>query len=379
MTPAPIRLICLSHLAWEERLFQRPQQLMTRFARRGCPVVYMARISSRRWMGMDKEEQLIRFADAAIAVNLPFVPLSGRLGFANSLSKKLVASDARARLSVLPGADLPTVLWIQHPDYESLATSIPHNLLVYDCMDPHDAFAATRPGLLAAERRLLERADLVFTGGRSLQKRCLAHRAEAICYPSGIDFDHFARAAEPGEPPEELARLEGDGPWLGYIGAIDERIDWQLVRSLCEARPEWRIAFVGPLLGMDRCPVKAPNFYHFGAKPYAELPDMLRGMRVALLPWKLNDLTRAMSPTKTPEYLAAGRPVVSVPVPDVVADYGAHVFIADGADAFIKACDRAVKRGPGKPRKPPAARTWDEIADAMMADVRKAMEGKDDQ
>lgn len=367
----PMRLLCLSHLAWERGLFQRPQQLMTRFARRGHSVRYLARVARKRHRAMAPDEQKVVFEQRGRAIHLPYAPLSGRSNLMNRVSHRTVEAEVLRQLDEQHD-DAPTVLWLQHPDYEPLVARIPHALVVYDCMDPHEAFAARRPGVLDAENRLLARADVVFTGGRSLQESVARRATDVVphCFPSGIDFEHFARAAEPGTLPEALRGTEN--PVLGYFGAVDERIDWELVSALCAALPHCEVLFAGPLVGLERCPVEAPNFRHVGAVPYDDLPEWLRGFAVALLPWKLNDLTRRMSPTKIPEYLAAGKPVVSVAIPDVEADYGEEVAIATPSD-FAAACERALERGPGPSRKPAAARTWEEIAEAMETLMRETL------
>ncbi len=356
----PCRILCLSHLAWEERLFQRPQQLMTRFAAQGHDVLYLALYSSRRWLRSPAEREHT-VGPGGRARNLPFVPLSGRSRLAFSLSSRLVERHGRRHFA---GTGGKRVLWLQHPSYLDAIARIPHDVLVYDCMDPFGAFNASARGTAEQERELLGRADVVFTGGRSLHRQREGMNPRMHCFPSGIDFDHFAGAAGDGPVAPEIARLKK--PVLGYFGAVDERIDWRLLREVCAARPEWSVALVGPLVGMDRAPVAAPNLHVLGGRAFADLPGYLRGFDVATIPWLVNDLTRFMSPTKTPEYLASGCPVVSTAVPDVVADYGDAVGIAKTAEDFVARCEDALARGKGPARKPDASKTWDETAAEMM-------------
>ncbi|MBX3728013.1 MAG: glycosyltransferase [Candidatus Sumerlaeia bacterium] len=370
--PEPLHIVCLSNLAWERRLFQRPQQLMTRFAAAGDRVLYVARWSSRRWLRAPADERTVPFAPTGLARNIPYFPLSGRVGFMNGLSIRLAVAHARRFLRAAPAGR--RVLWFQNPDYEEAARALDHDLLVFDCMDPFVAFEATAPWVAEKDRRVVARADLLFTGGRSLQRQREGTHQAVHCFPSGIDFDHFARGAQPGELPADLAPLPR--PVLGYFGAVDERIDWDLIGALCRARPQWSVVFLGPLIGLPAAPIAEPNFHHLGPKAYDLLPDYLRGFDVALIPWKVNELTRFMSPTKTPEYLAAGRPVVSTPIPDVEADYGDEVHIAADASGFVAACDRALADGTGPARKPPQSQTWDEIAQAMKDFMEQALERK---
>ena len=358
-------IVCLSHLIWERNLFQRPQQLMTQFDALDHRIQYLSLMGFKRWFSSQPDEQQIRFGKAGRADNLPYVPLQKYMPFLAYLNdfrfRKIVGKLHHST----PGST--RVLWIQHPGYRRMIPKIPHDLLVYDCMDPFRAFRFSSQEILDDEDEVLLKADVVFTGGRSLHSLIEGKNPNMHCLPSGIDFPHFAQAAEPGPIPEDLAALKK--PVLGYFGAVDERIDWQLIRTLCQAHREWSIVFLGPLIKMTRCPIEEPNFHYLGGKKYDLLPHYLRGFDVALIPWLVNDLTRYMSPTKTPEYLAGGRPVVSVPIPDVVADYASDVLIADSAEEYVRCCEEALKRGVGPAVKPPQSRTWREIAETMVEQI----------
>ncbi|MCC5875711.1 MAG: glycosyltransferase, partial [Candidatus Sumerlaeia bacterium] len=359
-----LTIVHLSHLAWERRLFQRPQQLATRFATSGNQVAYFCITGMRRYMDMKLTERTIEGVDGRLhAQNLPWFPFSQYSALSRRASLALLESKAKAWLR--KSREGTRVLWLQHPASLDSAGRLPHDLLVYDAMDPFGAFKGSDGDVLETEDRLLEKADLVFTGGRSLHAAIETRRSDAHCFPSGIDFDHFSRGADAGEIPADLKRL--DKPVLGYFGAVDERIDWKLIEHICRERRHWSIVFLGPLIMMDRVPIDEPNFHWLGPKPYDRLPDYLRGFDVCLIPWLVNDLTKFMSPTKTPEYLAAGRPVVSTSIPDVVADYREEVHVADDAASFIEKCTAALREGVTAARKPPQSRTWQETADQMLA------------
>jgi UDP-galactopyranose mutase len=370
MPPAPFRLLCLSHLVWEHRLFQRPQQLMSRFEARGHDMLYLTLMSSKRWIKAPRDERDIAVGSRGRARNLPFLPLSNRIKAVSALSQRRMVSEARAFL--LGGPQGRRVVWCQHPGFIQILDDLPADVVVYDNMDPFQSFKKSASDIAEAENRLLARADVVFTGGRSMHRQREGRNPDMHCFPSGIDYPHFARAAQPGEVPADLAALAR--PVLAYFGAVDERIDWELMRALCRSHREWSVVFIGPLILMDRCPIDEPNFHYLGGRDYAVLPDYMRGFDVCLIPWLVNDLTRFMSPTKTPEYLASGRPVVSTRIPDVEADYGDVVYLADSAGEYIAACERAVAAGIGPSLKPPAARTWDETAEAMEALVNAALD-----
>jgi UDP-galactopyranose mutase len=274
----------------------------------------------------------------------------------------------------------PLVRWYQTPMMLPFSRHLRAACTVYDCMDELSAFKFAPPELLGLENELLKAADLVFTGGHSLfeSKRERHHAVHA--FPSSVDVAHFGRAREPGEEPPCLAHLPR--PRLGFYGVIDERMDLDLVAALADARPDWTVVMVGPVVKID--PESLPrrdNIVWQGSRTYQELPDQTRGWDVALMPFALNESTRFISPTKTPEYLAAGLPVVSTPVTDVVRHYGEleAVEIAGDAPAFVAACERALARA-AMPEDAPwraaadaalAGQSWQAVADAMQALVRK--------
>ena len=255
--------------------------------------------------------------------------------------------------------------------------------VVYDCMDDLASFRFAPPDLAANEVRLMAEADVVFTGGHALWE-ARRHRHDNVhAFPSSVDAAHFAAARAPGRDPADQAGIPR--PRLGYYGVIDERLDLGLVADLARARPDWQVVMVGPLakLSQDDLP-RAPNLHWLGAKAYGDLPDYLRGWDAALMPFALNDATRSISPTKTPEYLAAGRPVVSTPVRDVVRAWGdvAAVRIADGSEAFAEGCATALAMAaaPGVWRDEAdrrlATSSWDATARHMARLVAEAAEGR---
>lgn len=360
MAPTPLHIVNLSHLAWERKLFQRPQQLASRFASMGDTVSYFALVGMRRYLEMRSEERIYE-EKSLLAQNLPFMPMAKKSKMSRKVTMALLRAKAAAPFKTAPRGR--RVLWIQNPGYVHEADKIEHDLLVYDVMDPFAQFKSSDPRVVKREERLLAKADLVFTGGRSLHSLIEGRHPKAHCFPSGIDFRHFARAAEAGPIPSDLEALQK--PVLGYFGAIDERIDWNLIQTLCRERRHWSIVFLGPLVLINKIPISEPNFHWLGPKPYDRLPDYLRGFDVCLIPWLVNDLTRFMSPTKTPEYLASGRPVVSTPIPDVMGDYATETLIASTPAEYISACTKALSQGIGPACKPPQSRTWSEIASEM--------------
>jgi glycosyltransferase involved in cell wall biosynthesis len=235
-------------------------------------------------------------------------------------------------------------------------------LLVYDVMDDLASFAHAPKELRDRQAETLQQADLVFTGGRSLQRGIETRRPDAHCFPSGVEPAHYEKARD--------RREERERPVAGFVGVIDERLDLDLVADMADQLPDWDIRIVGPVVKIDEATLpEAPNLFYPGACPYDKLPDAMGGFDVALMPFALNEATRSISPTKTLEYLAAGLPVVSTRVPDVVSDFGRVVDLQDDAAGFADACRRVLEHDcedrDRKLRPLLHANHWDTIAASM--------------
>ena len=270
----------------------------------------------------------------------------------------------------LVGPASERTVWLYTPMALELARALDPTLLVYDVMDDLAAFAKAPPELRERQREALEAADVVFTGGRSLHRAVSEIRPDAHLFPSGVEPEHWA--------PARRSRGETDRPVAGYVGVIDERLDLDLIRRLASALPDWEIRMVGPVIEkIDRESVpRARNITYLGKQAYERLPELMRDFDVALMPFALNDATRSISPTKTLEYLAAGLPVVSTRIEDVVAGYGDVVELADDAEEFAAACRRLLASDDAEraERVQPLldALTWDAIAARMAAIVAEA-------
>jgi UDP-galactopyranose mutase len=215
--------------------------------------------------------------------------------------------------------------------------------VVYDCMDELSAFLDAPAELVGLEGELLARADLVFTGGPSLYEAKRHRHPRVHLFPSSIDTAHFATARAAHNDPPDQASI--GRPRLGFFGVIDERMDVELLSGVAALRPEWQLVLLGPVAKIDEAVLpRRSNIHYLGIKTYDKLPAYVAGWDVAILPFARNQATRFVSPTKTPEYLAAGRPVVSTGIADVIDPYGNRglVEIADDAEAFVAAAERAM-------------------------------------
>jgi UDP-galactopyranose mutase len=235
------------------------------------------------------------------------------------------------------------VRWYWTPMALRWSDDLPAAAIVYDCMDELSAFRGAPPQLVSAELDLLRRADLVFTGGTQLFRSKRGRHHAVHRFASSVDHAHFAQARRATTVPADQASIPT--PRLGWFGVIDERFDGPLVEAVAAMRPDWQLVLVGPTAKVD--PAELPsalNIHYLGPKDYRDLPTYLAGWDVGIMPFALNEATRFISPTKTPEYLAAGLPVVSTPIADVVEPYGTHglVEIADDAPSFVEAVERAL-------------------------------------
>ncbi|HVF47031.1 MAG TPA: glycosyltransferase [Pyrinomonadaceae bacterium] len=250
--------------------------------------------------------------------------------------------------------------------------------VVYDCMDELTGFKNAPPELLPRERELFATADLVFTGGQSLYEAKREQHDAVYAFPSSIDVGHFAQAMEIGEEVPDQTAI--GHPRIGFAGVIDERMDLTLLAAAAELRPDLQFVMVGPVvkIGEDALP-RRENIHYLGQRRYEDLPALMAGWDVGMMPFALNESTRFISPTKTPEYLAAGLPVVSTPITDVVRPYGqlglAH--IASTSDEFVKAIDATInedaERRRSRVREFLSTSSWDTTFEAMLALITAAV------
>jgi len=332
--PGRPNLLCFSHLRWDF-VFQRPQHLMTRFARDMSVIVWEEPMDiGRRETPFLKVTQAEGYPNIRIVV--PHLPEGITEERRNASLKRLLD----AHVASLRG---PLVAWYYTPMMLEFSRHIDADAIVYDCMDELSKFRFAPETLLDLEQELIDEADLIFTGGSSLFEAKKDRHDSVHLFPSSVDRAHFAKARaglfDPADQ-EELPR-----PRLGYYGVIDERFDIELLDAIAAMRPDWSFVMVGPVVKIDEADLpKRPNIHYLGGKTYDQLPAYLGGWDVALMPFAMNDSTQFISPTKTPEYLAGGKPVVSTPVKDVVRHYGhlEAVEIAGDAESFVAACDKAL-------------------------------------
>ncbi len=358
-------IIVFSHLRWNF-VYQRPQHLLSRLARH-YRIVFMEEPVPN---GRDFLERLSPALN--IEVLRPHVA-SSIPGFHDDHLPALQSQLA----DYLRDEEIDDYLvWFYTPMALPLAAELQPRAVIYDCMDELAAFLHAPRQLIQRENALYQLADLVLTGGPSLYRSKRERHGNVHCFSSSVDAGHFASAAQ-GSLPDHPAQAHLPQPRLGYCGVIDERIDLDLIAAMADVHPEWQIVMVGPVvkINLEKLPQRS-NIHWLGQQSYEDLPQFMAGWNVCLLPFALNDATRFISPTKTLEYMAAGRPSVSTRIRDVAEPYGHVVAIADTPLEFIEACEALLVESAGQAASRLAqmqtivsATSWDATAKAIHAQI----------
>jgi glycosyltransferase involved in cell wall biosynthesis len=326
MNTAPtMHLICFSHLRWNF-VYQRPQHLLSRFAKQFKTYFIEEPI-------YDAQEDHLEISSPQD--NLWVVTPHLREG----VHEEEMISRVKEFLSNLfiEREIVNYFFWYYTPMSLPVSDHFNPLMIVYDCMDELSAFKFAPQSLKDRENELLKKSELVFTGGYSLYEAKKHRHPDVHAFPSSIDTEHFFKARSYMIDPMDQASIPH--PRVGFYGVIDERIDLALIEGIAKRKPEWHIVMVGPLAKItpDMLP-KLPNIHYLGMKSYSELPTYISGWDIAMMPFAHNESTRYISPTKTPEYLAAGKPVISTPIIDVLRQYGRNglVNIAGTPEEFVR-------------------------------------------
>lgn len=365
-------LLVFSHLRWNF-VFQRPQHLLSRLAHER-PVYFieepmLASDRPPRWGFTRHQSQL--------TVCCPRTPLAEPGGFSNEQMPYLEMLLAEL-LETEQLSDY--IAWFYTPMAWPLARNLKPQAIVYDCMDELSQFRGAPREMLERETELLAHADVVFTGGPSLYRSKKERHPEVRCFPSSVDAAHFGQAKQQLAEPDDQRLLPH--PRLGYFGVIDERLDLALLDKMAAAEPDWQIVMVGPVVKIDPATLpRQPNIHYLGQKSYQELPAYLSGWDVCLLPFARNEATEFISPTKTLEYMAAEKPIVSTPITDVAEPYGEIVYLGSTPEEFIAACRHALEAPAAESQQRRQAMrdvlektSWDKTVRAMSQELKAATE-----
>jgi UDP-galactopyranose mutase len=390
---SPWLIVCVSHLEWTESLFQRPQQVMRRLSQ-SHPVLFSYAVAPREWgsmllRGESVRQRLTLSANLTVLRERSLLPAwGGRLPqFQRFNDLRFVRALCRATSHVPPHR---RILWYYYPQHLELIDALKPRIVVYECMDNYTALFSgnkdpAQANAFAAVQRdeppLLQRADIVFYGAHTLMDERPAYRAKSHHIPTGVDVDHFARATTPrGAVPPDICAIPR--PMLGYWGAVDNRIDFKLLTYAATTRPDWSFVMLGPLVTLRRDSIdhflRLPNVHWLGPKLYEDIPDYARAFDVCLLPFKVSDEGRYLNPTKTLEYLATGKPVLSTHIPDVERFYSDTVAIARTRDEFVQIAQQLLERDTETARAQRTTkaqnRSWETMVDAMWSLIEREIQ-----
>jgi len=322
-TPLPSTngLVVFSHLRWEF-VKQRPQHLIERFSKT-MPVLFVEESVDEKPTTVQKAREL------HISSNLTVIQPYGIHDNDSALSYLVSEYMQKLRME-------KPMLWFYSAAFGKLREMIPHSLSIYDCMDELSAFRGADPTLITKEKELLKYVDVVFTGGYSLYMSKKQQHANVYAFPSSVDRKHFAKSLQTRTAiPADLQGIPH--PIAGFYGVLDERMDLNLIRTIATSLPRISFVFIGPVVKISPVDLpQAPNIHYLGQRSYDVLPNYLKGFDMAIMPFALNEATRFISPTKTLEFMAALKPIISTRISDVVHDFRQEVAIAKTAEEFIE-------------------------------------------
>lgn len=374
--PTSYGIVVFSHLRWRF-VWQRPQQFLSRFAA-NHPVLFVELTEFDEPEGNAPRLETYSPMPNVTVANIHMPPSMIGTEEVNDAMRE----GCRAAIESVneDGAFDNPLLWFYSPMDAGWALGhIPGRGIVYDCMDELAQFRGASPDLIERERRLIDAADVVFTGGYELWLKKSRQHPNCHFFGCGVEYDHFAQAQEDAPIPEDLAAIPG--PRVGWFGVVDERVDYDLLKKSAELRPDLQFVLVGPVVKVDPASLpQAPNLHWLGGRDYKELPDYCRGYDVCMMCFALNEATEFINPTKALEYLATGKPVVGTPVRDVVRQYADTVRIANSPEDFVGQIDQAlagkgrdmVERGIEKAK----AASWESTVDTMESIIERTLRTK---
>lgn len=315
-------MVVFSHLRWDF-VYQRPQHIISRLAK------------TQKILFIEEPLCLPTAEGGALTVITPNLHV---------LQPNVQCIEEIAGILLQYTAKSVSTGWFYSASFLPLLSYFNFDTIVYDCMDELSLFKGAPEKLVQLERTLMEKATVVFTGGKSLYESKAQHHNNVHCFPSSVDRNHFAKALNGLALPEDIAAIKG--PIVGYFGVIDERINLALLHETALLLPQVSFVMIGPLAKIsDQDLPRENNIHYLGMKSYSELPGYLKAFSIAMMPFALNDATKYISPTKTLEYMAAGKPIISTAIYDVVRDYSDSVAIISIQQEFATAIENALFKG----------------------------------
>ncbi|MGC1630659.1 MAG: glycosyltransferase [Gelidibacter sp.] len=309
-------IIIFCHLRWDF-VYQRPQHIISRLSLHYKILVVEEPYESDHNIGYEME-----FISSQLTILKP------KVGYISDIAKVFETLEIKSA----------PIVWFYSAAFVEFIDLLKPRTVIYDCMDELSQFKGASNTIRNQEKTLLEQADIVFTGGKSLYEAKSKQALNVYCFPSSVDETHFKSPNDDISIPSDIKNIAQ--PIVGYIGVIDERIDLELIASTAMQKPEISFVMIGPIAKIEEHDLpRAENIHYLGMKSYGELPHYLKVFKIAMMPFALNEATEYISPTKTLEYMAANKPIISTAIKDVVSDYSEAVTIIKNADEFYQAID----------------------------------------
>ncbi|HVE49429.1 MAG TPA: glycosyltransferase [Casimicrobiaceae bacterium] len=368
-------IVCHSHLRWDF-VWQRPQQVLARLADRHRVAFVEEPITDAAATRLEISEPTCNVVRVVPHVRGPGGDVDAQCSQLRPLLQRALREHP-----LCTGRFGRVIQWFYSPMVApGFLGSFDTATVVYDCMDELSKFRFAPKDLEQREVTLLSAADIVFAGGHRLSTRKSRQHPNVHFYGCGVDVDHYARSRDAATAlPADVAALPH--PMLGYFGVVDERLDYSLIDELARAFAHGSIVIVGPLAKVDRENLPTHrNLHWLGQRTYQELPAYVKAFDACLMPFALNDATEYINPTKALEYMAAGKPVISTAVPDVIRNFAPVAQVARSHAEFIALAARACAA-------PDAAllaaglelareATWESVVAAMRARMLEAVRAR---
>jgi GT2 family glycosyltransferase/glycosyltransferase involved in cell wall biosynthesis len=346
-------IICLPIIDWDFR-FQRPQQILTRFAKDGHRVFYVkTQCTPKESRDLSKDELGDSLQIDQISENIYQVSLVSHHPlniYQDVLEAKTDLEYLKWSIEILrEKAGIENVLFYVNLPFwlplVKLFSGEPDVKIVYDCMDYHPGFSTNTDQMVEQEENLSKLSDLVITSSQKLYRLQKRLNYRSILVRNGTDFNHFSRP-EPKPLPEEIKK-----PVIGYYGAISDWFDMDLIKEVALSRPDWNCILIGRTFGANLDLIKGiPNIHLLGEKNYQELPGFLYHFDVCTIPFKLNELTEATNPVKVYEYLSTGKPVVTTKLPEL-EELTPYLYLAENPGDFVRQLEAALSEKDDDQRK----------------------------
>lgn len=330
---AEFSFIVHSHLRWDF-VWQRPQQILSRLAQ-NHPILFVEEPIFGDFAGSSLD---ISYPHANVIRAVPY--LDNNYAPYYDRAARMTLAMLREQLknnSILANLFRKRVLWFYTPMPTPIMLGEFNEIgVVYDCMDELAQFKDAPADLRNREQFLLKNADIVFTGGRNLYEAKSRAHANVHFFGCGVDIEHFGKARLPQTGIADDIKTFS-APIAGYFGVIDERLDYALIAQMAQAKPQWTFVMVGPVVKVDPNSLpQAPNIKWLGQRDYKDLPNYVKAFDVCLMPFSLNAATQYINPTKTLEYMAANKPILSTAIADVIKNFTPVVQVAHSPAEFVQ-------------------------------------------